>query len=388
MTAAAPRRVWIAANTSWYVYNFRGNLISHLVEAGYEVTAYAPPDAYVPRIEALGAKHVPLRLDSSSVNPLRELAAILRMLLTLRSGKPDLVLTFTPKVNIYASLAARLAGFLVIANVSGLGQSFGSRAWLEWVTTRLYRLALRVPCVVFFQNEEDRTFFIQAGLVEAAKTRRLPGSGVDLLRFTPQPMHGATGNFVFLLASRMIWDKGIGVFVEAARIVKLDYPNAEFRLLGGVDPGNPASVPPVQIVGWEAEGLVRHLGMTDDVPTHYAQADCVVLPSYYREGVPRALLEAAAMAIPIITTDTPGCRDAVEDNVTGFLCAPTDVDDLAKKMLAMLRLPPEAREAMGRAGRQKMERAFDERLVIGAYIDVVAGAFPSAGPKPGGSTAP
>ena len=177
---------------------------------------------------------------------------------------------------------------------------------------------------------------------------------------------------MFLLAARLIWDKGVGVFAEAARIVRRVYPETAFCLLGGVDPDNPVAVPAAQIALWETEGLIRHLGMTDDVPRFYAQADCIVLPSYYKEGVPRVLLEAASMAIPIITTDMPGCRDAIDNNVTGYLCAPKDSHDLAEKMLAMLRLSSEKREAMGRAGRQKMEREFDERLVIAAYLDAVA----------------
>ena len=372
---AEPRRIWVAANTSWYVYNFRGNLISRLVEAGYEVTAYAPPDAYVSRIEALGARCVSLRLDASSVNPLRELATIARMLLALRAGKPDLVLTFTPKVNIYVCLVARLAGFSVIANISGLGRSFGSRVWLRWVTTTLYQLALRAPRVVFFQNEEDLAFFLNAGWVKPATSRRLPGSGVDLARFAPRPVHDTSGAFVFMLAARLIWDKGVGVFAEAARIVRREYPETVFCLLGGVNSANPAAVPAAQIALWETEGLIRHLGMTDDVPRFYAQADCIVLPSYYKEGVPRVLLEAASMAIPIITTDMPGCRDAIDNNVTGYLCAPKDSHDLAEKMLAMLRLSSEKREAMGRAGRQKMEREFDERLVITVYMEAIAAVF-------------
>jgi glycosyltransferase involved in cell wall biosynthesis len=366
------RSIWIAANTSWYVYNFRGNLISRLIEAGYEVTAYAPADNYVSKLEALGARHISMQLDSSSVNPLHELVALVLLWRTLRTNRPDLVLTFTPKVNIYVSLAAMVSQFPVVANVSGLGRSFGSSAWIARVAAGLYRIALRVPRIVFFQNEEDRSQFVRSGWVEVAKTRRLPGSGVDLQRFVPRAIPRTSEDFVFLLAARLIWDKGVGIFAEAARIVRGGHPEAKFRLLGSIDPANPASVPDAQIAQWTAESLIDYLGMTDDVPAHYAQSDCVVLPSYYREGVPRVLLEAAAMALPVITTDMPGCRDVVEHGVTGFLCAPRDARDLADKMLALLRLPADARAEMGRSGRLKMEREFDECLVIAAYMEAVA----------------
>jgi glycosyltransferase involved in cell wall biosynthesis len=363
----------IAANTTWYIYNFRRALIGLLLERGYEIVALAPADSYVQRVEALGVRHAHLHLDNASTNPLRELVAVARMAITLNREKPKALLTFTPKVNIYGSIAARMLGIPVIANLSGLGRAFVSGGWLKWVATRLYRSALRQPQTVFFQNEQDRQAFINARLVDPTKARRLPGSGVDLRRFRPAEREDNTETFVFLLVARLLWDKGVGEFVEAAREVKKRFPQADFRLLGFLDVQNPSAISRAQVEQWQKEAVVRYLGVTDEVVPCYAEADCVVLPSYYREGVPRTLLEASSMGIPIITTDTDGCRDTVEDGVTGYLVRARDHVDLADKMAKMLRLAPGERRAMGQRGRAKMCREFDERIVLDTYAEAIDG---------------
>jgi glycosyltransferase involved in cell wall biosynthesis len=363
--------VWVAANTTWYVYNFRRRLIETLLELGYRVVAYSPIDDYVPRVEELGVRYVRLPIDNASTNPLREFATLLRMYWTLRRERPAILLTFTPKVNIYGSLAARMLGIPVIANLSGLGRAFVTGGWLEFMVRRLYRLALARARTVFFQNEEDRTLFVGSGLVELRKAKRLPGSGVDIERFQPSRGRRETDRFVFLLGGRLLWDKGVGQFVEAAREIKRQVPQTEFRLVGFVEVPNPSAISRAQIDAWNAEGVVLYHGATDDMPSRLAESDCVVLPSYYKEGVPRTLLEAASMGIPIITTDTPGCRDTVEDGVTGFLVKPRDPQDLADKMKRVLCLSPEERDAMGKRGRNKMCREFDERVVIDSYVNAI-----------------
>ncbi len=222
--------------------------------------------------------------------------------------------------------------------------------------------------------------FVSSGLVRPEKAERLPGSGVDLSRFAPTPPVARPADaLVFLLVARMLWDKGVGEYVEAARSVRMLHPGARFQLLGFLDVDNPSAIPRAQVNAWVAEGVVNYLGPTDDVRPFLTQADCVVLPSY-REGVPRTLLEAAAMARPVITTDAPGCRDTVVDGETGFLCRPADAPDLADKLLRFITLTPEARQTMGQHGREFVEQSFDERLVIGRYLEVVAEiAAPQAG---------
>jgi glycosyltransferase involved in cell wall biosynthesis len=366
------RRVCIAANTTWYVYNFRARLIRVLLDEGYSVCALSPTDEYVSKIRSLGADHVHLELDNAGTNAFREILSIARIAGVLGNIQPDLLLTYTPKVNIYMSLSARRMGIPVIANVSGLGRAFTAGGWMKFIARRLYKLAFSHPSTVFFQNQDDLIEFVGGKLVESSKAKRLPGSGVDVDRFQPNAMPSIRNAFVFLLAARMLWDKGIADFVAAARLVKLSFPTTEFQLLGFLDVDNPSAVPRSEIERWQAEGIVRYLGATDNIEAFYANADCVVLPSYYREGVPRSLLEAASSGIPIITTDMPGCRDTLDDGVNGLICRPRDPHDLATCMIRMLSLSPAERDAMGNAGRQKMIEEFDERIVIERVRQTVA----------------
>jgi glycosyltransferase involved in cell wall biosynthesis len=243
--------------------------------------------------------------------------------------------------------------------------------WLTRLVRGLYRLALSRSAMVFFQNDDDRQMFVSGGLVGQAVTDRLPGSGIDLDKFAPVilPSQSPTR---FLLIARMLWDKGVGEFVEAARLLKRAGASADFCLLGFLDVQNPAAISRKQIDVWVEEGVVRYLGVSDDVRAEIAAAGCVVLPSFYREGTPRALLEAAAMGRPIITTDAVGCREVVDDGVNGYLCLPRDAVDLAEKMARIAALSLAERELMGRLGREKVEREFDEQIVIGKYLEAIA----------------
>lgn len=366
-------RILLAANTTWYLYNFRRRLIAALQAAGYEVIAYSPADDYVPKLAALGVRHVPMRMRNAGTNPLAESLTLARMTRALACERPQALLTYTPKVNIYLGLAARVLGIPVIANVSGLGHGFATGGVLQVVVRALYRQAFRAASLVYFQNDEDRSEFVRAGLVARDKTHRLPGSGVDLERFRPGVRERAGGRdrVVFLLVARMLWEKGVGEYVAAARDLKRAHPGAEFRLLGFLGVENPSAVAASDVAAWEAEGVVRYLGVTDDVAAAYAEADCVVLPSYYREGVPRSLLEAAAMGLPLVTTDSVGCRDTVDDGRSGLLVPPRDARALARAMHRVIGMGPAERLAMGRAGRAKMEREFDEREVIARYLAAV-----------------
>jgi len=371
-TDADPRPIaCLSANTTWYVVNFRSRLIESLIDQGWRVVVLSPPDRHVERLAALGAEHVLLALDNAGTNPLRELGTLWRIRDAMARIRPAVVLTFTPKINIYLSLVARTLGVPVIANISGLGRAFVSGGWIEKVSRALYGVALRWPSTVFFQNEEDRAIFIKAGLVDAARTHRLPGSGVDVDRFSPRPKPHA-GPFQFLLVARLLWDKGVGEFVEAARIVKARHPDVEFALAGFLDVDNPSAVPRSAVEDWEREGVIRFLGSFDDMVPVYAQADCVVLPSYYREGVPRSLLEAASMGKPVITTDSVGCRDTVEDGVTGLLVRPRDADHLAEMFGLMLARSDADAARMSLQARQRALRQFDEQFVLDAYADAIS----------------
>ena len=337
----------------------------------------APDDAYSARLSELGCRFIPLSMDNQGTHPLRDLLLFLRFWLLLRRERPDVLLAYTVKPNIYGSLAAGLLGIPVVNNIAGLGAVFIKGGWLASLVRGLYRLALRRSAKVFFQNRDDRALFIDAGLVQPEQTDLLPGSGIDLTRFSAHeqsssiPSAISSGRpFRFLLIARMLRDKGVVEYVAAAKQVRARLPNVECALLGFLDVQNPAAISTDEMNAWVAEGDVLYLGVSNDVRLEIAQADCIVLPSY-REGTPRTLLEAAAMVKPIITTDAVGCREVVDDGVNGYLCQVRDADDLAAKMHAMLVLSVAERAAMGQAGRKKMEMQFDEKIVNDKYLQVV-----------------
>lgn len=362
-------RIAVVSNTAWYLYNFRLNLMLALQREGHRVVAIAPDDEYTARLRDAGVEVHSVLLSGRSINPLRELWSVRSLWSAFRRHRIQLVLSYTPKGNLYSALACRTAGILFVPNVSGLGRAFMKPSLLTRVVEALYRVTFGHAAKVYFQNEEDMALFVRRGFVKEGQCERLPGSGVDLSRFAPSPLVAREARApVFLLVARMLWDKGVGEFVEAARQLKTEFSAARFRLLGFVDVSNPSAIAKSQIDQWCAEGLVEYLGATDDVRPFIADADCVVLPSTYREGVPRSLLEAAASGRPVITTDAPGCRDTVQEGVTGFLCRASDAGDLAQQMRRFAALSPAQRANMGRSARARVEASFDERLVIGSYL--------------------
>lgn len=369
-----PPRILISINTSWNIYNFRKRLIEALQEAGYEVISAAPEDDYTPRLLELCDSHVNLPMSNAGTSPPQDFLLFCRYVQLLRQLRPDVMLGYTIKPNVYGALAGGLVGVPVINNVSGLGTAFIRDTWVTKVVKTLYRQAFRFSSCVFFQNPEDRDLFLRLKLVAPEKTALLPGSGVDLEHFHPaenKPSPSEGEGVTFILIARMLRDKGVEEFVEAARIVRRRHPDARFRLLGPTGIENQTSISRDTIDAWVKEGVVEYLGETDDVRGPVWAHDCVVLPSY-REGMSRVLLEAAAMGRPLIATDVPGCRHVVDDGVNGLLCEVRHAEDLAEKMLSFIGLTVEEREAMGRASRAKAEREFDEKLVIGAYLERIA----------------
>jgi glycosyltransferase involved in cell wall biosynthesis len=310
------------------------------------------------------------------MSPVADLSTLKAFHRVLKRIRPAAVLTYTIKPNIYASIAARTLGIPVINNVSGLGIVFTRETMLTRLVERLYRFALTRSATVFFQNRDDAALFAKRRIVRQAQTQILPGSGVDLSQFKPSDAPLGP-QFTFLFAGRLLWAKGLGELAQATRKLKASGGEIRVRIAGIVAGDDRDAVPLDQLQTWADEGVIDFLGPVDDIRPLIAEADCVLLPSYYREGVPRALLEAAASARPVITTDWPGCREALDDGVTGFLCQPRSSDSLADAMRRMMNLEPAERQAMGREGRTKMEREFSEELVIRAYLDAL-GEFASS----------
>lgn len=364
-------KIFFSVNTAWNLINFRSGLMSAIVDEGYDVIAVAPYDRYVGRLQGLGVSYIPINIDNKGTNPFKDFLLLFRYILFFLRERPDVYLGYTVKPNIYGSIAARVVGIPVINNVAGLGTVFHRGGWLNRLVRFLYRLALSRSSKVFFQNDDDLQLFVDEGLVSPNVVDRLPGSGVDLQKFSPLSLPNKQ-KLRFLLVARMLWDKGVGEFVEAARLCKQRGLDAEFCLLGFLDVQNPAAISHAQMAMWESEGVVTYLGVSDVVAEELAKADCVVLPSFYREGTPRALLEAAAMARPIITTDAIGCREVVDDGENGYLCRPRDGNDLAEKIMKIAALSPAEREIMGVRGRAKMEREYDEEIVIQKYLEAIS----------------
>ena len=367
---AMNKKIIFVANTSWYLFNFRLNLMLHLQNLDYEIIAVAPTDDYSSRFAAHGIQFYAMPMDNKGTNPFKDSWLICRFVQLFFKLKPGCILSYTPKCNIYGTIAASFLNRPIINNVSGLGTVFIRDSLVTSIVKWLYIVSLRKSAKIFFQNKDDLTLFIDKGLVKGELTALLPGSGVDVHHFKPAATSSPRTTFVFLLVARMLKDKGVVEFVTASRLLKTQYPHIECQLLGFLDAKNPSAISSEEMQTWVHEGVVNYLGVSDSVIDFLRQADCVVLPSY-REGVPRSLLEAASVGKPIITTDAVGCREVVDDGVNGFLYEPRSVNDLKAKMEKMLLLPEAERLQMGRNGRDKVLNQFDEQIVIDRYVETI-----------------
>ena len=362
-------KIVLFANTDWYLWNFRRSLAMAARAAGFEVLLVSPPGEFGARFAALGLRWQPLAMERRSLNPLRELGVMWRLVRLLWRERPALVHDFTIKCAVYGALAARLAGVPArINSVDGMGYVFSSRD----LTARLLRVPVRLSLRaalggrrtrLILQNPDDVALFEHARLVDAAHVRLIPGSGVDCQRFRPhRASHRSAAPPRVLLAARLLWDKGVAEYVEAARILRTRGVAATFLLAGTPDAGNPAAVPVDTVRGWVRDGLIEWPGHVNDMAGLLASVDVAVLPSY-REGLPTSMIEAAACSLPLVTCDVPGCREVVTDGVEGLLVPPRDAGALATAIARLLE-DPDLRERMGQAARAKALADFDERLVI------------------------
>lgn len=345
---------------------FRGNLIRDIAAQGHRVFACAPQASAEVRtqLEELGATYRDIYLERTGTNVFRDLRCLRDLVRVMKDIRPDVVLSYTIKPNIYGSLAARAAGVPVISSmITGLGFAFSEggirRKLLNRLVRHLFRAGLRCNRVVFFQNPDDWEMFRALGLIgDKNRPTLIGGSGVDLADYAPRPFPSRPS---FLLIARLIAEKGIREYVEAARILKRKYPDSRFRLVGGIDQ-NPSAIGADEIEQWRAEGVVECLGLLDDVRPALADASVYVLPSYYREGVPRTILEAMAMGRPVITTDAPGCRETVIEGSNGFLIPARQVPPLVEAMERFIRDPALAPK-MGTQSRALAAEKFDVRKV-------------------------
>jgi glycosyltransferase involved in cell wall biosynthesis len=363
-------RIAIVLNTSWNIYNFRLGLIKALFNEGHEIVAIAPKDEYTERLIDLGCKYEEVKLDSRGANPIKDFGLTIELFNIYRRVKPDVVLHYTIKPNIYGTFAASLLGIPVVNNVCGLGTAFLNKNIVSRIAIAMYRLSFRFPKLVFFQNKDDQKFFLDSKLISNTKSDILPGSGIDINHFKPLK-RAKNGRFTFLLISRLIHDKGILEYIEAIKVLKSKGVEADFQILGQIDEEHSRGIPEKLVNEWVNQGVVDYLGTTDDVRPYINNSDCIVLPSY-REGTPRSLIEAASSARPIVATDVAGCNNIVTNDVNGLLCEPANAGDLASKMEAMLNTNSKKLDEMGKESRNIAVTRFDENFVIDKYLAAIA----------------
>jgi glycosyltransferase involved in cell wall biosynthesis len=351
--------------------SFRGELMKQWLAAGHEVIVMAPESGYEEEFAALGVQFCLLPFKRANINPLGDISLLLFLIKQLQIIKPDIVFSYAIKPVIYGSLAARLSGVAkIFSMITGLGYVFVGNSFkqnlLRLITVPLYRRALSFNHTVFFQNPDDLTAFTSLKIVDECRTVLINGSGVDIDDYCY--IEPPSDRITFLLIARLLWDKGILEYVQAAEKIKKIYPSVKFQLLGPYDP-NPSSIKAEDIDRWTAADTIEYQGETNNVRPYLAAASVYVLPSY-REGTPRSVLEAMAIGRPIVTTDAPGCRETVRDGENGFLVSVKNIEALAEAMEYFI-LHPEQIKEMGVKSRKIAEDKYDVKKVNEVIIQAM-----------------
>lgn len=364
------KRIAVIENGLFSTYSMRDSLMKRLLKEGYEVFVLTHTNGFAKEVEKTGIKVI--NIGSGNIHPIKVSKYIYKLYTSLKQIKPDVVLTFSIRPAIWGNFITRYLKIPTITNITGVGPLFTSKNIAYTAARSLYRIALKKTAKVFFQNFDDMNLFISHKFVSTQIAERVPGSGVDYTRFSPIKMDKKNEPFSFLFIGRLIKDKGIFEFVEAARMIHKKYPQIVFGVLGPFWHQNLKSntITKSELQNWIAEGVIDYMGEKKDVRKFVAKADCIVLPSY-REGTSNILLEAASMEKPAITCNTTGCKEIVEDGVTGFLCKVKDSADLADKMEKMFLLSPAQREEMGQKAREKIILEYDKEIVLKAYLKAI-----------------
>jgi glycosyltransferase involved in cell wall biosynthesis len=373
------KKIAVIENGLFSTYTMRDGLMQFLLKEGYEVTILTHTNSFVSQVEKTGLKVI--NIGSGNVNPVKVLKYIFNLYRALKRIEPDVCLTFSIRPAIWGNYITRYLKIPTVTNITGVGPLFTSKNLAYRIARSIYRPALSKTKKVFFQNFDDMDLFIENNFVRKEIAERIPGSGVDYLKFSPIDSNGrAHDHFIFLFIGRLIKDKGIFEFVEAARIIRKKYSNVLFNVVGPFWSQNLKSntITQSDLQNWIIEGIIDYQGEKKDVRKFIADADCVMLPSF-REGTSNILLEGASMERPIITTNTTGCKEIVDDEITGFLCNVKDSIDLARQMEKMILLSGEERTIMGKKARQKIIKEFDKKIVLDAYQKAIQNISKDAG---------
>lgn len=371
------KNIALVSNTSWYVYNFRKGLLKKLTER-YNVFAIAPRDKFVPEIEALGCIFIELKhINNQGKNPFQDILLTIELRKIFISNHIQCCLFFTPKINIYGSIAIKFTSIKAIATINGLGFVFNDAqpGWLQFTVRKLYRIAFKKLDAVFFQNEEDKAFFKKENIINGSQNICVVrGSGVNVAEFNNKTLFSNSDKLIFLLSARLLKEKGLYEYFDAARDVKKKYGSVTFALLG--PPANNPSAVSLNIINdFHNQGIIDYWGVSDNMSNTLNKVDVMVLPSYYREGVPRVLIEGLSKGLPIITTNNVGCRETVDDLQNGYLVPIKDTESLKAAIERMISISAEERLAMGKHSRQKAIAEFDESLNHQQYLEAIRKLF-------------
>jgi glycosyltransferase involved in cell wall biosynthesis len=366
--------ITFSANTSWYLYNFRSSTIKAFLNEGHQVVCLSPKDKYSVKLSNLGCKWIPLKIDNKGTNPVKDFILFIKMFLLYRKLRPKIAFHFTIKNNIYGTFAAYLSKVRSINNVTGLGTAFIKNNFTSYIVRFLYKLSQPLAHRIYCQNEEDFEYLLAEKLTPKDSLRLLPGSGVDLHKFHPNTRilnNDKNKKFHFLFAGRIIADKGVLELIEAFKSIDQKSFKCDLWMCGFLDSVNRSSISLDQFEEWKSFEWFNWLGPIESMETVMAKVDCLVLPSY-REGMPRSILEACAMEIPVITTNVPGCRNVVSNKINGLICNPKDAHSLQNALEQMMNMSLDSRKLLGVNGRLLVKEKYDERFVIQAALDELA----------------
>jgi glycosyltransferase involved in cell wall biosynthesis len=368
------KKIALVANSAWSMYNFRMDLIHHLL-IRFEVLIIAPKDEFASELTKAGCRFLDIRFNNRSENPLLDYSLYKSLKRIYMAERPDFIFHYVIKPNIYGSLAAASVSIQSVAIITGLGYTFDRHNWLNRIVSFLYRIALKKAFEVWFLNQEDANLFIQRKLVNPQKIKILPGEGINTEYFFPQTHKPVARSkaFQFLMGTRLLKSKGVGIYVEAAGILKNKYCDIRFELIGFFEKNHPDSITESELKHWQKKGIIHYSGFAKDVRPFLRQADCFVFPSFYHEGIPRCLLEAASMEVPIITSLITGCKEVVQEGLNGFLCVPHNAVELASRMEEMMALNPGRRAELGRNGRKLVSEKFEMERILQEYDKTLAG---------------
>ncbi len=359
------KKIALVANSTWNIYNFRQNVIDELIKQNHQVIVYAPIDEFITYTDNYPSlKHIGLRtLDRDSTNPIKDLLLIFELVQKYKKERPDLIIHYTHKPNIYGSLAARWCGIKSVSVITGLGYGFIRKGWLNTLMTFLYKISAGKKELIIFENSDDLDLFKSLNIIDDQKAASVNGCGVDLDYYYPVPKLAKNPPFNFTFIGRLLKDKGVREFAEVASILKLKYKDKiHFIVLGDFDPENPSTIDKETLLTWIQKGYIEYKGFVKDVRPFIAASDCVVLPSY-REGLPRIVIEGMSMEKPVITSNTAGCRQTVVNGENGYLVNVEDSKSLLEAVEKFINLDDQTRQELGKKGREMVISKFDSKKI-------------------------